>query len=186
MTDIGFCSISRTATVAVLLSVFLCAGQVQAASVVILSSYINGSTGDTVTTESYLNSPTGSGVQTAQVTELFLQFSHRGYQQAAVIDLVVPPGPPWPEKTIIATFEDGVFLDFHSVDAGGNASVAVTPPSNWLGENIRLDPTTLIDLPCCSGFTRYSLVSHVVVPLPASAWLLFSGIIAIRRSRRSR
>ena len=150
------------------------------------SLYTNGANSVLANAFFDLSTITGTGDEEAQVTDLILKFNFRSYKQSVNINVVA--GPSWPEGTILAHFNDGNFLFFDSVDRGGNNSVAVTPPSNWLGENVSLGPALLLDIPCCAGFVKYELQSSSdpilvgplpAVPVPAAIWLFGSALIGL-------
>jgi len=99
---------------------------------------------------------TGVGEEIVPLDTFTLLFNFRGYTQAACI---VPTLPPYPEGTLAARFQNGVFDSLFSVSYGGGAQMQIKPPSNWLGEAIVLGSNQLIDRPCCAGFGRYILTT---------------------------
>ena len=138
-------------------------------------------------TEAFFNDGpiTGTGSEAVQVDILRVTFSvYPGWREAR-IQLAVPP---WPEKTILAHYQDGIFNSLGSVDRGGNNSVAIDPASNWLGENISFGHNVLRDIPCCAGFHTYSLLEYsspTPVPEPASMVLFMVGGLMLAGRRTS-
>lgn len=127
----------------------------------------------TVETVAYFNtdSITGSGTESVQVTEFHLLFKQDGNPrpigwQTAEIAMA---SPPWPEKTIIAVYQDGVYQYLISVAHGGNNSVKVIPPAVWNGEWVSLgiyrSNNVLYDA-FSSGWHRYWLESSVLEIVP--------------------
>lgn len=89
------------------------------------------------------DSLTGSGEEFVQVTKVSVCFKRNGnpyrwfedpgtyWQEAQIVESEYP----WPQKTILAQYNDGNFVGVASVDKGGNISVQILP-GNWLGEGI--------------------------------------------------
>ncbi|MEX0885614.1 MAG: PEP-CTERM sorting domain-containing protein [Phycisphaeraceae bacterium] len=157
---------------------------------VVISEY-ERSPGLTVATEAFFDTVglTGTGREEVQIVEFNLKFSDRAYTQSAEIAKTVgiPAVSPFPEKTLVAVYLDGMFDQFASVDRGGNPRMPVDPPANWLGESISLAKNSLVDFPCCSGFSTYTLTSRtgpVVVPEPGSVLLMEAGVVGLMMRRR--
>jgi hypothetical protein len=127
----------------------------------------------------------GSGSEAVALDALALRFysygvlRHTGVQHADIVPAV--PGDPWYDGQLLALFEDGVFDTLDSYDAGGSSRIAISPPSNWLGEGINIGRNRLTDFPCCSGFNRYWLTSELLVPLPPAVWLFGTGLLYLSR-----
>jgi hypothetical protein len=134
----------------------------------------------TVETVAYFNTDpiTGSGTESVLVTELWLLFKiddipcrwfpdpwNTCWQYAEVVIAL----PPWPEKTIIAVYQDGVYQYLISVTHGGNPSVKVIPPANWLGEIVSFglysSNNVLYDT-MSTGTHGYSLEKTILEPEP--------------------
>jgi len=142
----------------------------------------------TISTEALFDTTglSNTGTEYVPLTSFTMVFSQRGILQTA--DIILPTPTPWPDGTLTARYINGVFDTLWSKTTGGANRISVTPPSNWLGEGITLNHNELVDFPCCSGFTKYSLTTSsgpLPVPEPSAALLIGVGLagLAIRRER---
>lgn len=124
-----------------------------------------GDSSFTVETRASVNTNpiTGFGIETIPVANFVLTFLHNGAPCRWF-------GPPWnrtwqvaeqhrvePEYRIVAVYNDGVFKNFSS------GSIPLSPPGNWLGENLSLgiyqQRPVLYDW-MSTGFHRYWLIEE--------------------------